>query len=293
MARTIRLTIGKEQNGLPVRTVLTSVLSLSRHEISRLKFSEEGIVLNGEKVRVSRIVKENDELVITFPVREYGKAVSSFTPDIVYRDEDIIVINKPAGIVCHASHGHLEDDLGTALRAALDDSSLTVRTVGRLDKDVSGLVLYALNQPACARLSRERASGTLAKTYLAAAQGIFGEKSGTIRCFLKKEEGRRDRIISDEGKECVTSYRVIGEYGLISLLEVSILTGRTHQIRAAMASAGHPLAGDALYGGSTELIGRPALHCASLKCLSPFTGKEVSLRCPVPEDMNNLLKKSF
>ena len=288
MPREISFTIEKEQNGLSVKAVLTSVLRLSRHEISRLKFAENGITLNGKQVRTNQTVSSGDILSICFPEKPQETVSASFVPEILYEDEDMIIVNKPAGIVSHPSHGHLEDDMGTALRAYLKEKAGAVRAVGRLDKDVSGIVVYAKNQPACARLSSQRTSGILRKSYLAAAEGIPEQPAGTIRCFLGKTEGKKAREITESGKECVTDYRLLETHGEISLLEVTIRTGRTHQIRASLASAGHPLAGDALYGGSTDRIQRPALHCASLQCRQPFTGEEITISVPLPEDIRHL-----
>ena len=290
MPRELSVTIENEQNGLSVKAVLTSVLRLSRHEISRLKFTENGITLNGRQVRTNQTVSAGDILSVCFPEKPQEAASASFVPEILYEDEDMVIVNKPAGIVSHPSHGHPEDDMGTALRAYLKDRAAAVRTVGRLDKDVSGIVVYAKNQPACARLSAQRNSGVLRKTYLAAAEGIMEQPEGTIRCFLGRTEGQKARGITENGKECVTDYRLLETCGEVSLLEVTIRTGRTHQIRASFASAGHPLAGDALYGGSTERIARPALHCAFLRCRQPFTGEEITVSVPLPEDIRQLCK---
>ena len=288
MEKHIIFHIPAEQNGLSVKTVLTSALSLSRHELSRLKFAENGILLNGEKTRVSTVLKEGDVLEVCFPAVSSELTESMFIPEILYKDEDLVIVNKPAGICSHPSHGHLTDDMGTALKAYLKDPSFVIRTAGRLDKDVSGLMIYALNQPSSARLARERSQGKLVKTYLAAAEGIFSVKKDTVVTSLAKDAGRRDRIVSEEGDTCITSYEVIAETDTLSILKIQIKTGRTHQIRAVMASLSHPLAGDTLYGGSTELIQRPALHCYSAELLQPFAETPISVKAPVPEDMKKL-----
>jgi 23S rRNA pseudouridine1911/1915/1917 synthase len=149
---------------------------------------------------------------------------------------------------------------------------------------------YAKNQPSAARLSKQRSEQVLHKTYYAVAKGIFAKKQGTLEYRLEKVEGYKDRKISEEGQLCITDYKVIQEYGSNSLLEVSIRTGRTHQIRAGMASIGHPLLGDSLYGGKSNAIARPALHCIRVTMKQPFNGKEIAVEAPMPQDMQNLLK---
>ena len=289
MRKTIVIPITDDLNGLKIKAVLSQSVGLSRREISRLKFTENGILLNGSSAYITAIVQTGDRLEINFPDYDLAHYTRiSGKPQILYEDEDLVVVNKPAGMPCHPSHEHLDDDMGTLLQNYYG-SSFTIRAVGRLDKDVSGIMLYAKNQPAAARLSRQRTEGLLKKTYTAIAEGILDEKKGILRYRLAKKEGHRDRRISRNGQECVTEYEVIAEHGSLSVLHVSIITGRTHQIRAGMAYAGHPLCGDRLYGGHTEQIPRPALHCSKLVFEQPFTKEQVQIECEPAEDMKRLL----
>ena len=288
MKKSLQIEITEEMNGLAIKTVLSRFLGLSRREISRLKFSG-GIIYKGENARVTQPVETGDLIELTFPDQDTAAAVVlSGKPEILYEDGDLVIVNKPAGMPCHPSHEHLDDDMGTLLQNYYG-GSFRVRPIGRLDKDVSGIMLYAKNQPSAARLSRQRAELVLHKEYTAIAEGIFENKKGTLTYSLAKVSGHRDRKVTEGGRQCVTDYEVIGEYGNRSLLKISIVTGRTHQIRAGMAYAGHPLCGDRLYGGDTEHIRRAALHCSHLHLRQPFTQKEISLDLPLPDDMKALI----
>lgn len=255
-----------------------------------MKFSN-GILLNGETCRVTQPVHSEDVLEIIFPeIDGIRLGYLPEKPDILYEDEDVVLVNKPAGMPCHPSHEHQGDDMGTLLQTYYEGQKFTIRAVGRLDKDVSGVMCYAKNQPSAARLSKQRNEQVLHKIYVAVAKGIFDKKQGTLQYRLEKVEGYKDRKISEDGQLCITDYKVLQEYSTGSLLEISIRTGRTHQIRAGMASIGHPLLGDSLYGGKSNAIGRPALHCQSVRMKQPFSGKEIMVEAPLPEDMQKLLK---
>lgn len=289
MRKTLTVPITEDLNGLKIKAVLSQSVGLSRREISRLKFAENGILLNGEQAYITAPVRTGDVLEICFPDRDIAHYTRiSGRPQILYEDEDLVIVNKPAGMPCHPSHEHLDDDMGTLLQNYYG-TAFTVRAVGRLDKDVSGIMLYAKNQPAAARLSRQRADGILKKTYTAVAEGHFEKKEDVLTYRLARKEGRRDRRISGNGQECVTEYRVLQEYKDLSVLTVSIITGRTHQIRAGMAYTGHPLCGDRLYGGSTEKISRPALHCSKLVFQKPFGSEMITVECEIADDIKKLL----
>ncbi|MGN1389107.1 MAG: RluA family pseudouridine synthase [Bulleidia sp.] len=282
-----------------VGSVLTHCLRLSRHEISRLKFDGE-ILLNGSPVHVTAPMRIGDVLTVRFPEdpRDSVKIVEE-EPVILYEEEDFLAADKPAGMPVHPDHNHLEDSLGTLLKSHYQKrgENFTIRPIGRLDKDVSGIVLYAGNQPAAARMSRDRAEGKLKKYYLALAEGSFEQSDGTIDLPIGKEEGERRRQISEEGKTAITHYCVLKELHCqgrpYSLLRVWIETGRTHQIRAHMAAIGHPLLGDTLYGGRDDLIRRPALHCSEVILYSPFSREEVKIHSSLPEDMASLVMEDF
>lgn len=288
MRKTIEIEIESRENGLALKTVLSKEVGLSRREISRLKFAH-GLFINGQEARVTQLVYTGDQVTLIFPEKDTPHALRLLQkPDILYEDDDIVIVNKPAGMVCHPSHEHLDDDMGTLLQNYYGEG-FTIRAVGRLDKDVSGIMVYAKNQPSAARLSKQRSQEVLHKVYDAVAQGIFETDSGTLRYGLRKVEGRKDRKISSDGQQCITDYAVVGTCQGCSILKVSIRTGRTHQIRAGMAQAGHPLCGDELYGGSKQRINRPALHCGHVELIQPFTKEKITVDCDLPDDMKCLL----
>lgn len=289
MRKEIEITIESKEDSLPVKAVLSKRVGLSRREISRLKFSH-GLLLNGKECRVTEIVHTGDTVLLIFPEKDLAHAARIIgTPEILYEDEDLVIVNKPAGMVAHPSHEHLDDDMGTLLQNYYQ-KDFTIRAIGRLDKDVSGIMVYAKSQIAASRLSKQRNEEHLHKIYHAIVEGHFSESQGTLKYALEKVEGRKERKISSNGKPCITHYKVLKEYDQFSLIEVSIETGRTHQIRAGMAYAKHPLLGDRLYGGDDSLISRPALHCYSIDLLQPFTQETIHVELPEEEDMQKILK---
>ena len=167
---------------------------------------------------------------------------------------------------------------------------MKIRSVGRLDKDTSGIVVFAKNGTAAGRLARQKQEGTFKKEYLALVEGIPEKEEGIITEKIGKREGELMRMcVTSHGKAAFTQYQVrekMQDYALVSL---SLATGRTHQIRVHMAWMGHPLLGDSLYGGHSEHIERAALHASCVSLIQPFTGKEIQVRAELPEDMQKCL----
>ena len=284
MNKILRYQITDKQNGLTVKTVLSS-LGFSRHEISRFKFSAYQMYLNQKPAMVNQVVHTGDILVIEeLSVEKFDLHPISTEPEILYEDEDVVVVNKPSGMPSHPSHHHLEDDMGTLLRNYYQDEHFVIRPIGRLDKDVSGIMIYAKNQLAAARLIAQRKDGTLQKEYYAIVEGQLDDY-GLLSFSLKKEEGKMVQSFDQVGKDCVTRYEVIKRYSTECLIKVCLKTGRTHQIRAGFAGIGHPLLGDTLYGGNTNWIKRPALHCARIKFLQPFSQEKIELEIALAKDM--------
>ena len=289
MRKELEFKVTGRQDGLPVKKILALELGLSRREISRLKFTG-GIKVNGEQVRITESVHDGDTIQVVFAEQDSAHAARlSQSVDILYEDEDLVIVNKPAGMPCHPSHMHLDDDMGTLL-AAPYGGRFTVRAVGRLDLPVSGVMLYAKSQPAAARLSRQKDTGEMQKRYLAAVSGIMEQSEGVLQYTLKKKEGQRARIVGKGGQQCITHYRVVEQGKDWSLLEVTLETGRSHQIRAGLAYFGHPLFGDTLYGEDRSIY-HTALHCASLDLMQPFSGKKIHAEAELPEEFLKLLEQ--
>lgn len=272
-------------------------LGLTKRQIRQLKFHRPGILVNGERQYVTYMLAPGDLVEVDVEGNASPKplALNPAPVDILYEDEDLIAVNKPAGVPTHPGGIHQTDTLVNMLMYYFHGKgeSLVVRPAGRLDRDTSGVILFSKNQTAAGRLVKQKERKQLRKTYLALAEGHFPEKSGRIDTPLRRDPGNACRVIcAADGKPALTYYEVLEEIPGASLLRVRIETGRMHQIRVHMASAGHPLLGDPLYGsdaGAGNGLNRAALHAASMSCRQPFTGEALTWEAPLPEDMKNIL----
>lgn len=311
-----------------VQEVLRRQAGFTKKEISRAKFFPDGIRKNGIRCRVTQKALPGDkiEILLETETRFSGHLTANTgVLDILYEDQDLLAVNKPAGVVTHPQGGHYEDTLSNQVMSyyASRQEFHTVRPIGRLDKDTSGIVLFAKNQTAAARLQKQRACGKLEKTYLAVTEipeEKDGKKDGEERNVEKfpgwKEIARRlDRLrkLSDPdewrlidipmsqdpenhlrmvaaaaGKPARTLYRSIWSGQAEQCLALRLETGRTHQIRLHMATQNCPLLGDPLYGGSGTQIHRAALHAYRVTLYHPYTEVPIHLTAPIPEDIREL-----
>ncbi len=288
--------ITTEHHGLVLRDYLRRVLGLSRAEVTVLKQKEDGILLNGTPVTVRAQLSEGDTLFLSREDEEAGDGVlpRPIPIEILYEDDDLIAVNKPAGLPTHPSHQHQEDTLanGLAYLFAQRGVPFVFRAVNRLDRDTSGVVLVAKNRGAAFRMSREIGSGNTEKTYLAVVTGTV-DRAGTVEAHIRRrEDGRMERTVCspEEGRYAKTDYRPLASQDGLTLLSVRPLTGRTHQIRVHLSSLGYPICGDTLYGdpSGSPLIGRQALHAVSLTVFSPNHGERITITAPLPPDMATL-----
>ena len=286
MARRIKYPIEKEYDGMKLYTYLKAVLGMSTTSVRKLKHSENGLTLNGGYIRTVDLLKAGDELLITFPEEENRiEPTSAEHLDIVYEDDDVLVLNKPAFLAMHPTHNHQGDTLANEVAAylAAKGKNTLFRAVGRLDKCTSGLVVCALNRHASSKLQ-----GEYDKTYIAIAGGNF-EGRGTInKPICRPDPGKTLRAVGEEGEYAVTHWESIATDGEASVLRVTLETGRTHQIRVHFASLGAPLLGDEMYGSTFTGISRAALHCAEVSFLHPISGEALHFEAPLPEDMRKL-----
>ena len=288
------------QKCVSLKSFLKQDMGLGDHQISRLKFMEDGLLVNGKRARVSCLLKEGDEVQIRLEEDDpKDLAVLPWGPDpkILYEDEDLLVIDKPAGMLSHPGKGHYRDTAANRAAAYLQrrGKPCRIRLAGRLDMDTSGILIFTGNQLAAARLARQREQGIFAKEYLALAAGRMnvGER-GEINRPLRKmpQEKTKMEVCQEGGLFSLTRYQVLATWEEVSLLSVRIATGRTHQIRVHLAWTGHPLLGDPLYGKGDERIGRAALHAWKVHFLQPFTGEKITLQADIPEDMMIEIKKT-
>lgn len=276
---------------------INEILSLEFKLSTRLKnklIKNNRIFLNDNVCDTRIPVKIGDKLIIDF---NYNEDNSNIVPtemnlDIVYEDEWLLVVNKPSGITIHPSILHFNNSLSNGIRAYFDKIGLKkkIRPVNRLDKDTSGLVIFAKCEYIQECLSLQIQEGILKKEYLCLVSGTINQKSGTINLPIARKEGSiMERCIDEKGKQAITHYKVIKEFKNYSLVECRLETGRTHQIRLHMASIGHPLLGDTLYGTSSSLISRQALHSYKIKFIHPITKKEIELIAKLPQDINTCI----
>lgn len=323
MEKRISLRAEAEDNGMELGHFLRCRMGLGKKEISRAKFLEDGICVNGERRKITAVLRTGDlvKVLLEDGKKTSPQLISSKNKiEILYEDEDVIVLDKPAGLSVHPpgraafSGDTLAGRLAFYLRQKQEDC--VIRIFGRLDKDTSGVVLAAKSRTAAARLERQREDGILKKTYLAAVRGVPGQPEGEICAPLGPDPRNRTRMqIRADGKYALTRYWVLdtrrtaqnitdgngkknsggtSEELSCSLVRLQLETGRTHQIRVHMASIGCPLLGDSLYGnqdGEQEkeqdaaLMNRAALHAAELVFRQPFSGKELRIQARLPKDI--------
>ena len=216
--------------------------------------------------------------------------------DVVYEDGDVIVVNKPVGMVVHPAPGHPDGTLVNALLFHCGDTlsgingALRPGIVHRIDRDTSGLLIAAKNDFAHQKLSAQLQDHTLARIYRCIVIGNLREDSGTVDAPIGRHPADRKKMAVDpKGRSAVTHWKVLGRYPGCTHLECRLETGRTHQIRVHMAYIGHPLLGDTLYNKTPGTFPRQALHSASLSFVHPITGEPLNFHAPLPEDMQNLL----
>ncbi len=299
----MNIKIEPEQDGKTVYQILRAC-GASGTLIKRMKARQHGITLNGADVTVRAAVHADDVLSAddadTFEDENDYILPSEDIVDIIYEDSSVFVVNKPSGMPTHTSHGHHADTLANAMCAEYRrrGAPFVFRAVNRLDCDTSGAVLLAKSKIAAYMLSRAIGEGVIKKTYIAVLEGEIALPCGqtdTITSYIRR---RPDTIILREssdsrdggGDYAKTVYTCLYKGNGISIVSAEPVTGRTHQLRVHFSSIGAPLAGDELYGGHRELIGRQALHSYRLSFPSPEKGF-VTVTAPMPEDMRKLTGK--
>lgn len=304
--RNLDYKITQEDEGKLVKEILKDRLHLSRREISHAKAFDDGILINGKHVNVIYKVTAGEDLHVS--VHENTEASSQIVPmegdlNIVYEDEDIIVVNKPAGIIVHPLKNHFTSTLSNHIAWHFKQNGEThvIRPVGRLDRETSGLIVFGKNRYSANSLNDQSLNGIKVKEYLALCSGIFENQKGTIDSPIGLAPGvKMVRSIREDGDPSITHYEVLeqkiqnGTNNGFALVRLRLETGRTHQIRIHMKSIGHALLGDGLYGSDLpDWFGmeRVALHSSHMEILHPVTGKQLSFDAELPLDMKETLLK--
>lgn len=273
----------KSENPVTVQDYLRGQ-GVSRRLLQKLKNRDGGLTCNGAFVRTVDIVGDGDVLMLDSEERNEIEPNSSLHAEIVFENESLVVFDKPSGMPVHPSVRHRDDTLGNLFAYLYPE--LTFRPVNRLDKDTSGLCIAAKN-PYTANLLQ----GKCDKTYFAAVHGNISG-SGTIDLPIAREqESIIVRCVRADGQRAVTHYKSIKANEKYTLLEINLETGRTHQIRVHFAHIGHALAGDDLYGGKRDDIGRQALHCGIMKFILPGTQEQITVNSALPHDIVKLFEQ--
>lgn len=287
--RTLEYTVPPEGEGKRVRAVLQGALGLSAGLVTRLKHRPGSVRINGDGARTIDLLHAGDRLSV-----DVGDAKeSAFVPagprlDVAWEDEDIIIINKPAGMATHGRSDRREPTVG-AMVAAYLGTSAPFHPVNRLDRGTTGLMCAAKTGYMHERLRRILHTDAFRREYLAICTGVPPEAEGEIDAPIARYNEEKRFCVREDGAPSLTRYKVLLTWEGRSLLRVRPETGRTHQIRVHMASIGCPLLGDRLYGRLSRELDRPALHSAALTLIHPLIGEMVSVRAPLPEDMRALL----
>lgn len=299
MKRELLYTILLTDDGMKVESVLKSRLSLSSKAIRRAKFLDDGIMLDGKRVFTTHIVSAGQTL--SFNLENADDKSENIVPvkgdiDIVYEDDDLLVINKGRNMPVHPSLGHFDDTLANRLAYyyAQKGENFVFRAVNRLDGNTSGLMIVAKTSHTHKVLGEQLHSNSFERTYEAVVCSAPDPLEGVIDAPIRrKDEHELLRIVAPDGQRAVTHYKTIETNGNYSLVRLVLETGRTHQIRVHMAHIGCPVAGDFLYGREdTDLIKGHALHSKTLRFVHPVSKKEMYFEAPLPKDMADILQQN-
>ncbi|MCI1640053.1 MAG: RluA family pseudouridine synthase [Bacteroidales bacterium] len=317
-----RLTADKGQTPVRIDKYMSSHLEdTSRHRI-QIAIKEGYVLLNGKTAKANMIVRPGDLIRFVMPYRRRGMEIlpQDIPLDVVYEDDSLLIVNKPAGMVVHPGHGHFEGTLINALAYHLglsqgpdaEDERMGI-LVHRIDKDTSGLLVVAKTDEAQMNLAKQFFVHSIERCYIAVVWGNIKENEGTIDGNIGRDPNDRLRYKvyedSDKGKHAVTHYKVLERFGYVTVVECRLETGRTHQIRVHFSHIGHPLFNDARYGGAEirkgtiyakykqfisncfEICPRQALHARTLGFVHPVTGKFMRFDSELPDDMKTLIEK--
>ena len=283
----------ENDNYKTLRQVLDNKFKISYVLRLNLKRSKQ-IFVNDKNTYLDYELQPNDKVLVNL---DYDEVCENIVPtkialDIIYEDDALLVLNKPAGIAIHPTMRHFENTLSNGVKYYFDTIGLKrkIRPVNRLDINTSGIVIFAKNEYVHSLLSTQMQNGSFKKEYIAICTGIFDKKEGTINAPIgRKENSIIERCVCYNGQEAITHYKVLNDYDNYSELLLTLETGRTHQIRVHTAFAGHPILGDTLYGSKSSLISRQALHPYKTTIINPITNTKMIFTAPIPDDMKKLL----
>lgn len=287
------ITVQNSIEKMNVKEFLEQQFSLSSRKIKQL-LKEKKIWINGKAAYFDNYVNAGDKLAVDLAETGKDSTVPEALPiDIIFEDEYFLAVNKPAGMLVHPTPNHPGGTLANGVKHYLLSKELDVpiRLANRIDMDTSGVVVIAKSGEAHAALAAQFDQDSCEKYYLAVAQGHFRSSSGVINKPIgKDEENPIRRAVRPDGQHSVTELLVLEQYMEAALLQLKLITGRTHQIRVHLSSIGHPLLGDQLYGGNMQQIKRQALHAYELRFMHPFEKNFITLQADLPQDMKQLIE---
>lgn len=294
------VTAEAEDAGTRADVFLAAKLGVSRSNMQKLL--EDGRVKRGEKIiKANYKVRAGEMFVVDIPEPEPIEAVPENIPlDIIYEDDDVVVLNKARGMVVHPAPGNYTGTLVNALLYHCSNlsginSAIRPGIVHRLDKDTSGIMIVAKNDAAHISLSQQIQSKTAVRTYLAVVRGNIKTDSGTIETQIARDKTDRKKmaVVKEGGRDAITDYEVLERFGKYTLVRCRLRTGRTHQIRVHMEYMGYPLVGDPKYSPMKTPFGikGQALHSHTLEFTHPRTGERMKFEAPLPEDMHKIITR--
>ena len=302
MSEVVQVTVAEEQKSERIDKFVAEINGeWSRSQVQQW-IKDDVVTVNGKSVKVNYKVKENDEITVTIPdPEELDIQAEDMSLEIYYEDEDVLVVNKPRGMVVHPAPGHTSGTLVNGLMHHCTDLSgingiMRPGIVHRIDKDTSGLLMVAKNDMAHESLVNQLVAKTVTRRYKAIVHGVIPHDKGTIDAPIGRDKKERQSMTVDEnGKNAVTHFQVLERFKDFTLVECRLETGRTHQIRVHMKYIGYPLAGDPKYGPKKTLdMNGQALHAGILGFDHPRTGEYIQFEAPIPEvfeDALNILRK--
>jgi len=298
----VNIKVNEENVGKRIDSFIPMVQEdISRSMVQKL-IEQKNIKVNGKETKHSYKLKLNDEIEIFVPeAKEINLKAQDIPLNVIYEDNDIIVINKPKGMVVHPANGNPDGTLVNAVMNKCKDSlsgiggEIRPGIVHRLDKDTSGAIIVAKNDKAHIALSEQLKNHEVKKTYLALVRGIIKENEATINMpIARSKKDRKKMDVDKDGKEAITHFKVLGRYkNKYTLLQINLETGRTHQIRVHLSHIGYPIIGDEVYSnGKNEWnVSGQCLHAWKLEFNHPITGKKISLEAEIPEYLKNIIKE--
>lgn len=293
--------VSQEEKGKRLDTYIPSVdTDITRTSAQRL-IEDGNILVNGKNAKVSYKIQENDKISVEIPKPKQIELKAQDIPiEIIYEDSDIIVVNKPKGMVVHPANGNPDGTLVNAIMAICKDSlsgiggEIRPGIVHRIDKDTSGLLIVAKNDNAHVKMSEQIKNHEVKKTYIALVRGVFKENEATIDMPIGRSTSDRKKMaVNKKGKNAITHIKVLKRFDKYTLLQVNIETGRTHQIRVHLSHIGYPIVGDYTYSNGKnefDIIGQ-CLHAQKLEFKHPITQKDMCLEAELPQYFKDILDK--